>query len=134
MPDFTSNYKLEKPLPNDFYNVKTQNDNMNTIDKVMKNHDTSISGLIAHSENIDMHVTAEDKVLWDTGAETAEQATENVTKALLKIMNLESRVARIEDAIFNDITGNPFLTTFDSLSGIVLVKGVWNEEQQRIEC
>lgn len=29
---------------------------------------------------------------------------------------------------------NPFLVSFDSLDGIVLTKGIWNAERQRIEC
>jgi hypothetical protein len=36
--------------------------------------------------------------------------------------------------LFNNITGNPFLVSFDALDGITLVKGVWNVERQRIEC
>lgn len=47
---------------------------------------------------------------------------------------IESRVSRVEDGLFNNITGNPFLASFDSLDGITLVKGIWNEERKRIEC
>lgn len=57
-----------------------------------------------------------------------------VTKALNAIAGIESRVSRVEDGLFNNITGNPFLASFDSLDGITLVKGIWNEERKRIEC
>ena len=50
------------------------------------------------------------------------------------IAGIESRVSRVEDGLFNNITGNPFLASFDSLDGITLVKGIWNEERKRIEC
>ena len=50
------------------------------------------------------------------------------------VASLESRVARVEDGIFNNITGNPYLVSFDSLDGIVLTKGIWNADRKRIEC
>ena len=40
------------------------------------------------------------------------------------IAGIESRVSRVEDGLFNNITGNPFLASFDSLDGITLVKGI----------
>lgn len=55
-------------------------------------------------------------------------------RALNSIAGIESRVSRVEDGLFNNITGNPFLASFDSLDGITLVKGIWNEERKRIEC
>ena len=58
----------------------------------------------------------------------------SVTEALNAIAGIESRVSRVEDGLFNNITGNPFLASFDSLDGITLVKGIWNEERKRIEC
>lgn len=47
---------------------------------------------------------------------------------------LSGRIGRIEDAIFNNITANPFIVTFDNLEGVKLIKGIWNREKQRIEC
>lgn len=47
---------------------------------------------------------------------------------------LSGRVGRIEDAIFNNITANPFIVTFENLDGVRLIKGNWNREKQRIEC
>ena len=47
---------------------------------------------------------------------------------------LESRVSRVEDGLFNNITGNPFLVQFDSLDGVVMTKGIWNAARNRIEC
>jgi hypothetical protein len=48
------------------------------------------------------------------------------------ILALESRILRLEDMVINDVTGNSFLYTFNSLDGLI-VTGVWNETQQRIE-
>lgn len=45
-----------------------------------------------------------------------------------------ARIARLEDAMFSNITGNPWTVTFDALSGLKLAKGNWNEALQRLEC
>lgn len=92
------------------------------------------SDLYGHIGNTDVHVTAADKAGWSAGAETAAQAAADASNALNLAAGLESRVARVEDGLFNNITGNPFLVSFDALDGVTLVKGVWNAERQRIEC
>lgn len=45
---------------------------------------------------------------------------------------LGARVGRLEDMMLNDITGNPYIITFESLDDLI-VTGVWNQAQQRIE-
>lgn len=45
---------------------------------------------------------------------------------------LSSNVQRMEDMLLSNITGNPFIITFDDLNGIG-VEGVWNKSLQRIE-
>lgn len=100
----------------------------------MANIDSAISGLIAHTENGTIHVTAADKAAWSAAATDAANALAAALAAQNKADGLESRVARVEDGLFNDITGNPFLVSFDSLDGIALTSGVWNTERQRIEC
>ena len=100
----------------------------------MGNYDTAISGLIEHTEDTDVHVSAALKAAWNAAAETAAKAAADAEQALNLAAGLESRVSRVEDGIYNNITGNPFLVSFDSLDGIILVKGVWNEAQHRVEC
>ena len=39
MAEYTQNYKLKKPLPNEFYDVADQNGNMDKIDSTLKKHD-----------------------------------------------------------------------------------------------
>lgn len=97
-------------------------------------YDAAVASLIEHNENTAIHVTAEEKASWTEGAEQAAADANRVTEALNAIAGIESRVSRVEDGLFNNITGNPFLASFDSLDGITLVKGIWNEERKRIEC
>ena len=57
-----------------------------------------------------------------------------IDDVLLELEKLKSKIDRLNDAIFNDITKNPFLIRFDDLDGITVKKGNFNEEKQRIEC
>jgi hypothetical protein len=43
-------------------------------------------------------------------------------------------IAQIKDALFSDITGNPFQVTFANLDGVELISGIWNNVLNRIEC
>ena len=43
-----------------------------------------------------------------------------------------SRITRLEDMMFNNVTGNPYSIYFDTLDGLI-VEGVYNIEMQRIE-
>lgn len=100
----------------------------------MDNINTAISGLIAHTENTGVHITPAEREAWEAAAAKAAKAATDAAAALATAASLESRVARVEDGIFNNITGNPYLVSFDSVSGIKLTKGIWNAERNRIEC
>ena len=45
-----------------------------------------------------------------------------------------SKIATLWDAVFSEITSNPFQITFVDLSGITLSSGIWNATLQRLEC
>lgn len=50
------------------------------------------------------------------------------------LMALDVRVTRLENLFFESITENPFLVSFESLDGITLRQGIWNEGEARAEC
>lgn len=107
--------------------VTALNDHANNSDihvnpTTMGNYDTAIAGLIDHTEDTEVHVQPGERAAWDAGAEAAEQAEADAAEALSAIAGLESRVSRVEDGLFNNITGNPFLVQFDSLDGVVMVR------------
>lgn len=115
-------------------NAHANNSDIHVNPTTMGNYDTAISGLIEHTEDDDIHVTATEKTAWTAGAAQAEEAAGDVEEAMSAIAGLTSRVSRVEDGLFNNITGNPYLVQFDSLDGVVLTKGVWNTTRNRIEC
>ena len=88
----------------------------------------------AHATDADRHITAAERQGWDTGVQTAQQAQALALDASNQASTLEGRVERLEDGLYNNITGNPFLLTFGDLEGVVLTKGVWNKQRQRVEC
>ena len=42
MPNYTSNFNLKKPLPDEFYNIQDHNDNMDIIDNALKTAPDSV--------------------------------------------------------------------------------------------
>ena len=55
----------------------------------------------------------------------------DINRELLQLM--EDRICLLMNRVFTDITANPFIMTFTSLTGLT-VEGVWNETASRIEC
>lgn len=45
-----------------------------------------------------------------------------------------SKIATLWDAVFSNITGNPFTAAFTSLAGFNVTAGVYNATQKRLEC
>lgn len=95
---------------------------------------TALNELVLHASDKVIHVTAENKAYWNDGAVKADEAAAGVAQANERIDQLESDISRIEDSLYSNITSNPFSITFDSLTGLSLVKGIWNAEKIRVEC
>lgn len=110
MATYTENLNLEMPTQEEYYNVDVQNANMQKIDSSIYQTSSEATG---HYSNQIVHTTLDEKNSFSS---------------------LETRVKRLEDGLYNDITKNPFMIRFENLDGITIVKGNWNEALQRIEC
>ena len=64
-------------------------------------------------------------------AQAAEASANDLSNA---VGQNTSKIATLWDAVFSDITSNPFQITFADLTGITLKSGVWNASLQRLEC
>lgn len=51
-----------------------------------------------------------------------------------QIEEVLSKIDILWDAVFAEITGNPWQLLFTDLSGVNLTSGIWNEPQSRLEC
>lgn len=65
--------------------------------------------------------------------ESKDDYDDKISELNMNVKNNESRISRLEDGMFNNIIGNPYMITFENLNDIVLSKGVWNQSQKRIE-
>ena len=66
--------------------------------------------------------------------EVANQAKQSVIDQNALITQNTSKISTLWDAVFSEITSNPFCITFGNLDGITLSSGVWNSTLQRLEC
>ena len=64
----------------------------------------------------------------------AEQTAAAVVDLSNVVQQNTSKITTLWDAVFGDITTNPFQITFANLDGITLTSGVWNATLQRLEC
>lgn len=64
----------------------------------------------------------------------ATDANDTVLEINAAVTQNTSKVQTLWDAVFGEITGNPFAITFENLDGVTLTSGVWNATHLRLEC
>lgn len=64
-------------------------------------------------------------------AKASKDIADSVDSKTTEILN---RLAILENAVYNDIVGNPWVMTFSDLDGVELIKGNYNKAKQRLEC
>lgn len=64
----------------------------------------------------------------------AEMVYQNYEDLAKKVAENSTKIDTLWDAVFTNITGNPFNIYFTSLSGITVTAGVYNTSQNRLEC
>jgi hypothetical protein len=52
----------------------------------------------------------------------------------LQVIENTGKIGILWDAVFADMTTNPFLFAFADLNGITLIQGNWNRAQQHLDC
>lgn len=112
----------------------TSNTDIHVSADKTQSYDTAIAEIGIHVNDAEQHVQEGERAGWVTSAQAAQDALTAARTAMEKVNQQAGQIARIEDGLFSNLTKNPFLTTFENLTGITLVKGVWNKERQRLEC
>lgn len=64
----------------------------------------------------------------------AQQALDQVLAYANQIGDFRSELKTLWDAVFSEVTANPWQLTFADLTGITLTSGTWNKARQRLEC
>ena len=112
----------------------TTNRELHVTRELKENYDIAIAGLTQHAENTDIHVSKRQKESWTSAAAKTEEQEAELIQQKNKMTEMEGKLTRLEDAVFNDITGNPYTVSFNNLDGIELIKGNYNKQRNRIEC
>lgn len=79
-------------------------------------------------------ISTEEREKWDLAYKNALLAVKTAQNNADSITSINGRLLQVEDNIFNEITANLFTITFNNLTGLNLVKGIWNRTHHRIEC
>ena len=145
---YSEYYNMNLPENSDYALIEPLNENTQAIDAELKNRENA---LIAHDASVESHpdILAQIRNINDgmdnvyTKPETDDLvssavSTHNADEAahpyiLHQLVDRTARIKMLEDFLYNDITGNPHSITFVTLDGLV-VTGVWNEAQARLEC
>ena len=101
---------------------------------MVANYDKAFIGLSEHIENLEIHVTKGQKDGWENAKNKAEKNEQGLLSLGIDLSEMQGKLKRLEDGVFNDITGNPFTENFKDLEGIKLIKGNYNKSKNRIEC
>lgn len=78
-----------------------------------------------------MEQLSDGRVLLTPAPDTVVEAGTDINRELLQVM--EDRIVMLMNRVFGDLTSNPFIITFTSVSNLT-VNGVWNASAGRIEC
>lgn len=87
-----------------------------------------------HENDTNIHVTTEDRAKWDAVSNVENQLNNLDKKVETNMAVMAAKIKRLESAMFEDITGNPFSITFKDINGLVLTNGVFNQNKARLEC
>lgn len=145
MPDRTKNYQLPLPLEEEYYSIAVVNETTEKIDAQLRvNADEAESlrtDLTSYAEQLtessqELSSEIEDlrADLNSLSGQISTEVGESLTGLTGRVTVNESKIATLWDAIFTNITGNPFTIAFSSLSGITVTAGVWNAAKARLEC
>ena len=78
-----------------------------------------------------MEELSDGRIMLTPAPDAVVEVGTDVNRELLQIM--EDRIVMLMNRVFTNITANPFIIRFTSLSGLS-VDGVWNESAGRLEC
>ena len=145
MPDRTKNYQLPLPLEEEYYSIAVVNETTEKIDAQLRvNADEAESlrtDLTSYAEQLTESSEELSSEIEDLRAgldalsdQISTEIGENLSDLAGRVTVNESKIATLWDAIFTNITGNPFTIAFSSLSGITVTAGVWNAAKARLEC
>ena len=117
MPGRTQNYQFPLPLEEEYYSIDVVNETTEAIDSQLKQNMDALGALRTELE------------------ETFEREVQDgLVPLAARVAQAEADIAQVKDALFTNITGNPFTLVFSSLEGFSVTAGGYNAAQSRLEC
>ncbi|MFI3254524.1 MAG: hypothetical protein R3Y63_09345 [Eubacteriales bacterium] len=113
--------------------VVTRPEDIENLYQYLENFNAD-SGMTAHTIDTSIHTSSQEKEIWETGAATAASALSQTVSLSASVAEMQGRLDKVEDSVESNITANPYSIKADNLDGILLSKGIWNQEKGRIEC
>lgn len=141
MVNKTTNYELEQPTSEEFYDVEVQNRNMQKIDTELKNLEDNMASstkltelendLAAHTEqnNTSAHTIDNIEGLQDALDNTVAD-TSNLQSNLL---GLAIELEMLKAAEITGVDSNIFIETFQNVDDLLVLNGAYNTTGKCIE-
>ena len=131
----STNLQLKLPEGDDFFNIEDFNENSEIIDRKLTEFNNKLPELAVNSEQIKEELKTQAEQLLNKQKEDVAKQMAEVKKEVAKaIQDIADQTTKLREAVYNDITGNPWSVIFSDLNGISLTKGNFNKTEQRIEC
>lgn len=64
----------------------------------------------------------------------SETAYEELQEHIREYASLQAKLNTCYDALFSEVTKNPWMVTFGDLDGVTVTSGSWNQLKARLEC
>ena len=94
----------------------------------------SIGAQTSHISDTDIHVTAAAQSAWNAAVTDSTAAKQLAESNSGNISTIQGQIELIMEALYSDITANPWSISFNNLDGITVTHGIYNAVKQRIEC
>lgn len=117
MPNQTAHYKLSLPLPEEYYSIDAVNAVTQAVDDALWENAQAVETL---REDVD--------------ASIEQEVSSRISALTARVTVNEGKLTVLWDAVFTDVTKNPFAIVFTSLDGITVTAGNYNGAHGRLEC
>lgn len=86
----------------------------------------NVLGVDSHISNEDIHVTVDEKTNWNESAKQTSVHQELLDNLDGTVSNLQGEVEKLSNALYLELTSNPWSCSFYDLDGISRVGGAWD--------
>ena len=142
MPEQTANYQLPLPLEDEYYCFAVGNQVPGGLHALLTGREDEPAALRTEAEAAQEELSAQlasgleglQEELLAMQEQLEETIGSELTPLTGRVTEAEAKIATLWDAVFTNITGNPFTVVLSSLDGLTVTAGVWNAAQSRLEC